>query len=191
MAVDETHLRALLLRGLGGDVAAHRAFLTETSSALRAYFRNRLRSAPEDCEDLVQETIIALHTRRHTYDGRAPVTAWIHAIAKYRLIDHIRRLRRRGIAVPIERAEETIFTEEAADPGDAKHDVAALLDKLPEKQRTAIRLTKLEQRSVREAAALTGWSESDIKVSAHRGLKALANLMRSASPPRAPARSNG
>lgn len=172
---DEAHLRAQLLKGLDGDEAAHRAFLTEAAALLRAYFRNRLRNAPEDAEDLVQETLVALHTKRDTYDPVYPLTAWMYAIAKYRLIDHLRRSKRRahGSIDGLDLGD--------ADPqyeaSDARRDIAVLLDKLPEKQRTAIRLVKLEERSVREASSLTGLSESDIKISIHRGLKTLMRLM--------------
>lgn len=165
-----------MVKGLAGDAAAHRAFLTEAAAALRAYFRNRLRGAPEDAEDLVQETLIALHTRRDTYDPSYPLTAWLYAIARYRLIDYLRRKKRRGVAVPVEDAEAVLFTESDQSAADARKDIAELLTRLPEKQRTAIRLIKLEEKSVREAAAITGWTESDLKVSAHRGLKALAKL---------------
>ena len=172
---DEAQLRALLLQGLAGDAAAHRAFLTEAAALLRAYFRNRLRSRPEDAEDLVQETLVALHTRRDTYDPAYPLTAWFYAIARYRLIDFLRRAKHRA------HASLDGFDVGEIDPdydaSDARRDIAVLLDKLPEKQRTAIRLVKLEERSVREAAAATGLSESDIKISIHRGLKTLMRLM--------------
>jgi RNA polymerase sigma-70 factor (ECF subfamily) len=177
VASDETRLRALMLAGLDGDQAAHRAFLTEVATALRGYFRNRLRAAPEDAEDLLQETLIILHLRRDTYDPSLPLTAWLYAIARYRLIDHLRRTKRRGVSVPIEDAENALFAAPAQNASDARSDVTQLLERLPEKQRTAIRLIKLEEKSVREAAALTGWSESDLKVSAHRGVRALAKLM--------------
>jgi RNA polymerase sigma-70 factor (ECF subfamily) len=172
---DEAQLRALLLQGLAGDEAAHRTFLTEAAALLRAYFRNRLRNSPEDAEDLVQETLVALHTRRDSYDPAYPLTAWMYAIARYRLIDHLRRSRRR--------AHASLDGLDVGEPdpeyeaSDARRDVAVLLDKLPAKQRTAIRLVKLEEKSVREAAELTGLSESDIKISIHRGLKALMRLM--------------
>jgi RNA polymerase sigma-70 factor (ECF subfamily) len=178
---DEAHLRALLLRGLGGEEAAHRAFLTEAAALLRAYFRNRLRGAPEDAEDLVQETLVALHTRRDSYDANYPLTAWMYAIARYRLIDHLRRSRRR-IHAPLD-GLDLGEPDPEYDASDARRDVAVLLDKLPDKQRTAIRLVKLEEKSVREAAALTGFSESDIKISIHRGMKALTRLMAEAGAP--------
>lgn len=172
---DEAHLRAQLLKGLDGDEAAHRAFLMEAAALLRGYFRNRLRGAPEDAEDLVQETLVALHTRRDTYDANYPLTAWMYAIARYRLIDHLRRAKRRTHS-----SIDGLDLGEA-DPqyeaSDARRDIAVLLEKLPEKQRTAIRLVKLEERSVREASSLTGLSESDIKISIHRGLKTLMRLM--------------
>lgn len=172
---DEAHLRALLLQGLAGDAGAHRAFLSEAAALLRAYFRNRLRGRPEDAEDLVQESLVALHTRRDSYDPSYPLTAWLYAIARYRLIDHLRRAKHRnhssldGIDVP---ADDPDY-----EASDARRDVNVLLEQLPEKQRTAIRLVKLEEKSVREAAQITGFSESDIKVSIHRGLKALMRLM--------------
>lgn len=173
---DEAQLRALLLKGLAGDEAAHRAFLSEAAAALRAFFRNRLRGAPEDAEDLVQETLVALHTRRDSYDPSYPLSAWMYAIARYRLIDFLRRQRRRGAHASIDDLDigEPDREYEASD---AKRDVATLLEKLPPKQSAAIRLVKLEEKSIKEASAITGYSESDIKISIHRGLKALTRLM--------------
>jgi RNA polymerase sigma-70 factor (ECF subfamily) len=172
---DEAALRALLLKGLAGDDAAHRTFLTESAALLRAFFRARLRGRREDAEDLVQETLVALHTRRDSYDPNYPLTAWLYAIARYRLIDFLRRAKHRSHA-PLD-GVDVGEPDPDYEASDARRDVATLLDKLPEKQRTAIRLVKLEERSVREAADQTGLSESDIKISIHRGLKTLMRLM--------------
>jgi RNA polymerase sigma-70 factor (ECF subfamily) len=172
---DEAHLKALLLQGLAGDEAAHRAFLTEAAGLLRAYFRNRLRGQAEDAEDLVQETLVALHTRRDTYDPHYPLTAWMYAIARYRLIDFLRRAKHRT-TTPIDGIDPG-EVDPQYEASDARRDVAVLLDKLPEKQRTAIRMVKLEEKSVRETAEATGLTESDIKISIHRGLKTLMRLM--------------
>lgn len=173
----ETELKALFLRG---DAAAQRAFLTAVGGHLRAFFRARMRGAPEDAEDLVQETLIALHTKRDSFDPAYPVTAWIYAIARYRLIDHWRRRGRRGEHIPVEDADG-LFTAAEDEAVDAKRDVARLLALLPQKQRDAIRLVKLEGVSVKDAAAQTGLSESDVKISAHRGLKTLMRLMAEAA----------
>lgn len=174
----EPELKALFVRGVAGDAGAQRAFLSAVAPHLRAFFRARLRTAPEDAEDLLQETLIALHTKRETYDPSYPVTAWIYAIARYRLIDHWRRRGRRGEQIPIEDATE-LFTAAEDEASDAKRDVNRLLALLPKKQQDSIRLVKLEGVSVKDAAAQTGLSESDVKISTHRGLKTLMRLIAS------------
>jgi RNA polymerase sigma-70 factor (ECF subfamily) len=172
----ETELKTLFLSGLVGDTGAHKAFLVKAAPLLRSFLRARLRADAEEAEDLLQETLIAILTKRDTYDPAYPISAWIYAIARYRLIDHLRRQKRRGPHIPIDFAEDVFETPED-EAVDAKRDVGRLLELLPQKQRDAIRLVKLEGVSVRDAAARTGLSESDIKVSAHRGLKALAQMM--------------
>jgi RNA polymerase sigma-70 factor (ECF subfamily) len=173
----EAELRGLMLRALTGDGGAYAELLRRLAVRFRAYFRRRLGSGEDAvAEDLTQETLIAIHVKRETYDLSQPFTAWIYAIARYKLIDHYRRRKRTPeAAVPIDDAAE-LFAAEAADEGAAAHDVAALLDQLPEQQAAAIRLTKLEQLSVREAADRIGISESALKVSVHRGLRKLAAL---------------
>ena len=91
MRAIEEHLRELLVGGLEGDQPAYRAFLEETSAYLRAFFRRRLTRMPDFVEDLVQESLLALHNQRHTYDVSQPLTAWVHAIARYKMIDWLRR----------------------------------------------------------------------------------------------------
>jgi RNA polymerase sigma-70 factor, ECF subfamily len=172
---DEDTMRALILAGMAGDGAASRLFLTHASGMLRGFFRARLRGAPEDAEDLVQETLIALHSRRDSYDPSYRVLPWVYAIARHRLIDHVRRTKRRGIAIPVEDAPE-LLVESEAEASDARADVTMMLEQLPAKQRDAIRMVKLEAESVRDAAARLGISESDVKISIHRGLKKLTAL---------------
>ncbi len=176
MVGEEARLKALMLAGLAGDDVAHRTLLRDVAAALRGYYRSRLRHNPADVEDLVQETLIAVHTRRDSYDPSYPLTAWIYAIARYRLIDMVRRKARRGVAVTLDDAPELAVASEA-DASDAKRDLARLMATLPEKQREAIRLVKLEGVSVKDAADQLRISESDVKVSAHRGLKALTALI--------------
>jgi RNA polymerase sigma-70 factor (ECF subfamily) len=168
-------LQSLAIEGLAGDAGAYRAFLKGCAGLVRGYLRRRLSEAA-DVEDLVQEILLSIHTRRESYDPSLPVTAWVHAIAKYRLIDHWRRTGRRGVTIDIDHANELASEPEHA-AADARRDVGVLLARLPVKQREAIRLVKLEEASVRDAAAALGLSESDVKVSIHRGLKALQRLM--------------
>jgi RNA polymerase sigma-70 factor, ECF subfamily len=176
---DEASLKALFLQGLSGDSAAHAAFLKAAAGLVRAFLRARLRGQADDAEDLVQEVLIALHTKRASYDPAYPVTAWMYAIARYRLIDFVRARNRRGVAIDIDDAgdDAALSVAPAADAGMAKRDVTRLLQALPVKQSSAIKLVKLYDLSVREAAAKLGLSESDIKISIHRGLKTLMRLM--------------
>src|SRR5262245_65793747 len=91
----EQRLHELLVRGLAGDALAYHAFLKDLSGHLRAFLRKRLTRLPDDVEDLVQETLLAVHNQRHTYDPTQPLTAWVQAIAKYKWVDLLRRRARR------------------------------------------------------------------------------------------------
>lgn len=172
----EIRLRALLIRGLDGDELAYRTFLHELSARLRAFFRKRLGGLPDEVEDLVQETLLAIHQKRHTYDPGQPVTGWVHAIAGYKLVDMYRgRAHREALTDPIE--DEEALSDIDRDTGDARRDLQTLLERLPERQRLPILYVKLEGLSVAETAQRTGMSISAVKVGVHRGLKALAAIV--------------
>ncbi len=174
----EQHLRALLLQALAGEAQAYHQFLKELSSHVRAFLRRRLASLPDEIEDLVQDILLAVHNQRHTYRSDQPLTAWVHAIARYKLIDLLRsRSSREALHDPLD-DEMELFAASETEALDARRDVATLLQQLPDNQRLPIIHTKLEGQSVAEAAQATGMSESAIKVGVHRGLKALATLMR-------------
>ena len=99
----EDRLRSLFVQGLAGDAKAYQAFLRDMSAHLRAFFKRRLASLPDDVEDLVQETLLALHNQRHTYQSTQPLTAWVHAIARYKLVDLFRaRGSREALHEPLE-----------------------------------------------------------------------------------------
>jgi RNA polymerase sigma-70 factor (ECF subfamily) len=160
-----------MLLSLDGNAAAYRALLAELSTRLRAYYRRRLSSSSADAEDLVQETLIAMHERRISFDRSQPLTAWVYAIARYKLIDHLRR-RRIHAAVSVDDCAE-LFAADDVEQAAASRDVAQLLATLPEATSEAIRLTKIEGHSIEEAAARTGKSATATKVSIHRGLMRL------------------
>ncbi|HRA24428.1 MAG TPA: sigma-70 family RNA polymerase sigma factor, partial [Usitatibacteraceae bacterium] len=174
----EDQLKSLLLRGLAGEAAAYEAFLRELGAILRAFLRGRLARVPDEVEDLVQETLIAVHNQRHTYDAGQPVTAWAHAIARYKMIDFLRRRSiREAVQEPLEDDADFLASSDE-EAREARRDLAVLLDRLPDRHRLPIVLMKLEGLSVAEAAKRTGMSESAVKVGVHRGLKALAALIR-------------
>jgi RNA polymerase sigma-70 factor, ECF subfamily len=179
MRSDEPELRALMLSALDGDATAHRVLLTRLSEALRGYFRRqfaRMGRDTGDAEDLVQETLISIHTRRHTYDRTQLLTPWVYAIARYRLVDYLRRTKSARAEVPIEDADGVV--SDAVPAVDSSIDLNALLAQLSPKARQAIQFVKLEGLSVNEAAMRLAMSPSAIKVSVHRGLKALAAVVR-------------
>lgn len=175
----EEQLRAMMVDGLDGDAAAHAALLGLLVPMLRRFYRRRVRGGDDDIEDLVQETLIAVHTRRASYDRGRPFTAWLFAIARYKMIDHFRR---RRPTIPIEGLEGILAAEGFEDASLARLDTQRLLGGLPAKQAGAIRHTKIDGLSVAEAAAKAGIGESDVKVSVHRGLKALAARIRGEQP---------
>ena len=177
----ETELRGLFLRGQGGDGAAYHAFLQRLSGHLRAFLARRLFGWPDEVEDLVQECLLAMHNQRHTYQSDQPLTAWVHAIARYKLIDLLRaKSVREALHEPLD-DELEVFAESATEASDARRDLDGLLATLPERQRLPIVHVKLQGLSVAETAQLTGMSESAVKVGIHRGLKALASKIKGAS----------
>ncbi|MGL6071990.1 sigma-70 family RNA polymerase sigma factor [Craterilacuibacter sp.] len=174
----EALLCSLLSRGLDGDAAAYRRFLGALAPHLRAFYRRRLSACPEDVEDLVQEALLAIHNQRASWARDQPVTAWLYAIARYKLIDFWRRHGRHDrLNVPLDDHHE-LMAQTDQEARDARHDLAVLLQDLPDGQRLPIVHMKLEGLSVRETAAMTGLSESAVKVAIHRGLKALAAMIR-------------
>ena len=175
----ERTLRQRLLLALAGDNEAYAAFLRQSGAHLRAYFRRRLIASPDDVEDLVQETLLAIHNRRHTYRTSDLLTPWLYAIARYKLVDLLRsQSPRRAAEVPLDGDDDAAGAADllAVDDSavEARRDVMKLLETLPDRHRLPIVLVKLEGRSVAEAAAATGMSEPAIKVGIHRGLKKLA-----------------
>jgi RNA polymerase sigma factor (sigma-70 family) len=168
----EARLKALMLAGLDGDQQAHAALLHAVRPLLHAFLGRRLHGAQGDLEDLVQETLIALHTRRATFDRSRPFAPWLFAIARRKLVDHFRRNRQH---VPVESLAEILRVESFEEASNSAFDVERLLKKLPGKQARVIRAMKLAGLSAVEAAREAGLSVSDVKVSVHRGLRRLSD----------------
>jgi RNA polymerase sigma-70 factor (ECF subfamily) len=178
MLTYEIELKALLA-SQGGDAAAYRRLLDLLSGRLRAYYRSKLvgfaRNATE-AEDLVQEALLAIHTQRHTYNPAEPLTPWVYAIARYKLIDHLRATRASQASVPIENADE-VMAQDDHGAVESAHDLHNLLSRLPHKMRRAIECVKLDGLSVVDAASVCNMSEPAVKVNIHRGLRALAAVI--------------
>jgi RNA polymerase sigma factor (sigma-70 family) len=154
MTTHETELKALMLASLDGDGASHRALLERLSRHLRAYYKSKLarigRGAAE-AEDLVQEAVLAIHLKRHTYDPAELLTPWVHAIARYKLIDFLRRTRSSLADVPIDEADNIMAHDDNVD-AESTYDVRRLMERLPKNMRCAIEAVKLDGQSIAEAA---------------------------------------
>lgn len=175
----EAALKPLWLKAHAGDEAAYGQALGMIAARLRGHLRRRLPGGLDDVEDIVQEVLLALHVQRGTYDPSVPVSAWFFAIARYKTIDYWRKHGRRS-------ALHDVFDEGALDgalmsddrDATARRDLEQLFKELPEAQRRAIQLTKIEGLSVDEAARKLGATESAVKVQVHRGLKKMMQLVK-------------
>jgi RNA polymerase sigma-70 factor (ECF subfamily) len=175
----EARLKALMLRALDGDSAAQGQLLSALSGYLRAFFARRLGQGASDIEDLVQETLLAIHLKRASYDRGQPFTPWAYGVARYKLLDHFRRVGSRAEA-PLEDAG-ALFAADDASPREARRDLGRLLESLPERQRNLVRDVKITGLSIEEASQKSGMSASAVKVSIHRAIQAMARRARDAN----------
>jgi RNA polymerase sigma-70 factor (ECF subfamily) len=133
-----------------------------------------------EAEDAVQETLLAIHLKRHTWDVSQPLTPWVAAIARNKIIDGARRKGRRA-ETDIADFENILSTPPETDNFEReqeKQDALRLLEQLSEKQRAAIEAVSLRGESLRDAAQKLGMTEVNLRVTIHRGLKAMAALYR-------------
>lgn len=172
----EERLRPLMIRSLEGDPGAHRELLGVLGRYLRGYFARRIGNATAEIEDLVQETLLAVHLKRDSYDRSLPFTPWAYALARYKLIDHLRR-RYRSIHVPLEDAG-ALFAADDPEEETLRADLDRLLQRLPDRQRSLIEDVKLQGLSVEEAAEKRGVTAVSARVMLHRSLKWLNQVLR-------------
>ncbi len=177
----ESQLRPVFLAALAGDAAAYRLFLDRISMQLRGYLRQMLaragRTEASEAEDVLQETLLALHLSRHTYDAASPVTAWAHAIARYKLVDHLRRTGRHAGALQLDDEAQQLVGPPEGVAAEARLDLERAMAALPERTRHLIDQVKLQGASVVEAANAAGMTETAAKVAIHRGLQAMAKFL--------------
>lgn len=163
----------LMAAAQAGEAAPYRRLLGELRPWLLRYFARRL--PPSSVEDAVQETLIAIHAKRHTYDPVRPFGPWLAGVARYKWIDRLRMAARHA-------ADELPESLGVADHEAAVTSAAALhglMATLKPAQAEVIRLVKLDGLSIEEAAAQTGQSVALVKVNIHRGLGRLARILES------------
>jgi RNA polymerase sigma-70 factor (ECF subfamily) len=169
----------LMRSAMSGDSAAYHRLLKAVTPVLRAAARRGLSRAgqPVDqSEDIVQDILLAVHLKRHTWDADAPFAPWLFAIARNKLIDSLRR-RGRRVFVNIDDFAETIPGEPAAETASAG-EVATQLQSLPARQRDVLQAIAVDSASIKDTAAKFAMSEGAVRVALHRGLASLTAKLR-------------
>jgi len=172
-------LSTLMRAANRGDAAAYHVLLTRLAARLRGSLCRALASAnryQDDVEDIVQETLLAIHLKRHTWVESEPIEPWVRAIAHNKMVD---ALRRRGFCEHISIEDLPNLTcISYAEEENAAGDCAKVLATLSARQRRVVQAIAIEGRSAREVADEFGASEGAIRVTLHRALKGLARTFR-------------
>ena len=168
---DEAELARLMRAAIAGDERAYGDFLGRAACLVRGFARRKIVQGGIDPEDIVQETLLAIHMKRHTWRQDAPVTPWLYAIANYKLIDAFRRRSRRA-EIEISEIAETFAVPEAETISD--REIGRALATLAPGQRSVVAAVSVDGRSISETAKWLGMSETAVRVALHRGLAAIA-----------------
>jgi RNA polymerase sigma factor (sigma-70 family) len=163
----------MMVAAQGGNTPSYHRLLSEVTAWLRRYYARRL--PPAMIDDAIQDTLIAIHEKRHTYDPTRPFGAWLAAIARYKWIDALRSLNMK----PTQPLDDDIPVPDHEEAITSARSVERLLATLKPVQSQVIRLVKLQGLSIEEASKATGQSAPLVKVNIHRGLKQLTSLLRS------------
>lgn len=154
-----------MVKALEGNENSYRQLLTALKPWLTAYFSTRAHL--DQLDELVQDTLLSVHSKRHTFDPKQPFGYWVAAVARHRLIDHLRKSQRYTETDLDDAMLELAHEQDHS----AEHDINALLGTIPKAQAEAIALVRLQELSMQEASERTGHSVSAIKVMVHRGIK--------------------
>lgn len=165
----------LMRRANRGDGAAFHRFLTLVTPPLRGLIRARGRALPPDQhEDVLQEVLLAIHLKRGSWDGSAPVRPWLYAVARHKVVDAFRR-RGQRLHLPLEDLAEVL----AAEPGPAPlaaRDADRMLGMIDARSAALVRAVRLEERSTEDAAAALGLTPGAARVVLHRAMRRLTDL---------------
>jgi RNA polymerase sigma-70 factor, ECF subfamily len=168
---DETELARLLRAAIAGDERAYTEFLRRAACLVTRLRPPQGRAGRNRPEDIVQDTLLAIHMKRHTWRDDAPVTPWLYAIARYKLIDAFRR---RGRRVEIEIGEITETFAEPEPETISDREIGRALETLAPGQRSVVAAVSVDGLSISETAKSLGMTETAVRVALHRGLTAIA-----------------
>lgn len=170
----------LLRQANAGDRSAYVTWLKEIAPVLRGLVRARCGGSVEDCEDIVQTTLIAIHEKRHTWRDGDPVAPWIYAIARYKTVDAL-RTRGRTRTTGFDGTEDAVPDDSLGDPT-ATRDLDRLLGQLDPASAQIVRRVKLHGDSAEDVGAATGMSAGAVRVALHRALARLTHLVQGDAP---------
>jgi RNA polymerase sigma factor (sigma-70 family) len=183
ISLENARLRALARSAQAGDTRAYAELLGAITPRIRQIISNQRRFLQRaDIEDIVQEVLLSLHAVRGTYDPERPFMPWLIAITEYRLADAARRYYRDTVRqneigrLSVTPAEEMPNTE--AERFDDRDALRQAIERLPPRQREAIRLLKLREMSLKEAARASGTSVDALKVAACRAMATLRRTLK-------------
>jgi RNA polymerase sigma-70 factor, ECF subfamily len=168
---DEAELARLMRAAISGDEKAYGDFLQQAACLVRGLARRKIVQGGIDPEDIVQETLLAIHLKRHTWRQDAPIMPWLHAIAKYKLIDAFRH-RGRRIEIEIGGIAEN-FAEPVSETA-SNREIGRALEALAPGQRSVVTAISVDGRSIGETAKWLGMSENAVRTAFHRGLAAIS-----------------
>ena len=162
-----------MVRVQDGDSDCCRALLDDIGPMLTNFLRRRIADQNE-IEDVYQETLMAFFQARHTYQPSRPLEPWLFAIARNIAADHARRYWTRA---SVEQLTNEIPEPAAAQEPGSDPNLEAAIAKLPDQQREAFSMLKLEGLSIEQAAQRAGISVGALRVRAHRAYKTLRKLI--------------
>lgn len=164
----------LLRRANRGEAEAYARFLGEAAPVIRTIVRGRS-ATDAGVEDIVQEVLLAVHAKRHTWRESDPVTPWLYAIARYKTADAFRRRKNAGVSVPLDEMTDLLADDGQGDPTAAR-DLARLLDEVDDRSAQIVRAVGVEGQSAGEVGERLGMSEGAVRVAYHRALNRLKAL---------------
>jgi RNA polymerase sigma-70 factor, ECF subfamily len=171
---------ALMSAGIAGDASAYRRLLSEITPFIRAAVRrtfSRGGLGAVETEDIVQDVLLAVHLKRHTWDQALPLAPWLNAVARHKTID---ALRRHGGRITVQIDELSEVLPDTHVPGEGSGDAERILGVLPDKQRRIVQAMTLDERSAADIGRELGMTEGAVRVALHRSLRVLADKFRTA-----------
>ncbi len=158
-----------------GDSTAYRQLLQAITPPLRSLVRARGNAlGPETCEDILQDVLLAIHTKRHTWREDAALRPWLFAIARHKVVDAF-RARGRKIDLSLDEFVDTLPAETGPDPMQG-HDMEKVLAALEPRAAEIVRAFGQQGESTTETANRLGMTEVAVRVALHRALKSIAEL---------------